>query len=96
MTDFDDHNEHRDPKCRKCQNTCTGHNPGRSLGEKMNKALPGKSIKWAAYDYGVVYPHGAKDAGDMTMEEIQKCINNAVSDLEYLMWKQEVEILNIV
>lgn len=96
MTDFDDHNEHRDLKCKKCENTCLGHNPGRVLGEKMIKAMPGKSIKWAAYDYGVVYPHGAKDAGEMTEEEIQKCINNAVSDLEYLLWKSEFELLNIL
>jgi 5S rRNA maturation endonuclease (ribonuclease M5) len=96
MTDFDDHNEHRDLKCKKCENTCVGHNPGRALGEKMVKAMPNKSIKWAAYDYGIVYPHGAKDAGDMTSEEIGKCINNSVSDLEYLMWKREVPLLNII
>lgn len=96
MTDFDDHNEHRDTKCNKCTNTCLGHNPGRLLGEKMIKALPGKMIKWASFDYGVVYPHGAKDAGDMTQQEIQQCINNAVSDIQYLIWKQEIPLLNIV
>jgi DNA primase len=96
MTDFDDHNEHRDLKCNKCINTCIGHNPGRALGEKMVRSLPGKSVKWAAYDYGIIYPNGAKDAGDLSIDEIQKCINNAVSDLEYLMWKKDFPLLNIV
>jgi DNA primase len=96
MTDFDDYNDHRDPKCNKCIGTCSGHNPGRALGEKMMKAMSGKVIKWAAFDYGIVYPHNAKDAGEMTMQEITQCIKNAVSDITYLMWKQEIELLNIV
>lgn len=93
MTDFDDYDDHRNVKCNKCDNTCTGHNPGRALGEKMARALQGKRILWASYEYGIVYPHGAKDAGDLTIEEIQQCINNAVSDVEYTFWKTEFPIL---
>lgn len=96
MTDFDDYNDHRDLRCKKCENTCMGHNPGRALGEKMVKSMLGRSIKWAAYDYGIVYPHGAKDAGELSMEEINKCINNAVTDLEYVLWKTEFPLLNVI
>jgi DNA primase len=96
MTDFDDPDEHRALDCKKCTNTCLGHNPGRALGEKMIKALPGKRIKWAAFDYGVIYPHGAKDAGDLTDEEIRRCVSNAVTDIEYVFWQQEFELLNII
>jgi hypothetical protein len=96
MTDFDNPDEHRSLNCKKCTNTCLGHNPGRALGEKMSKALPGKRIKWAAYDYGVIYPHDAKDAGDMTSEEISKCIDNAVTNIEYIIWKRDFELLSIL
>ncbi len=96
MTDFDDISDHRDPLCRKCENTCEGHNAGRVLGEKMVKALSGKRVKWASYDYGVIYPHNAKDAGDMTIEEIQQCINNAVSDIEYVLWKHDFPLLSTI
>ena len=96
MTDMDDPDDHRDPYCNKCENTCLGHNPGRALGEKMAKALAGKRVKWASYDYGVIYPHGAKDAGDMTEEEIKRCISNAVTDVEYNFMKQDFPILTRV
>jgi hypothetical protein len=46
-----------------------------------------KDILWASYEYGKIYPHDAKDAGDMTDEEIKACIKNAVSDIEYRSWK---------
>jgi hypothetical protein len=44
---------------------------------------------WASHEYGKIYPHSAKDAGDMTDEEIKLCINNAVSNIEYQSWKNE-------
>jgi DNA primase len=96
MTDFDDKNDHISVNCKKCINTCLGHNPGRALGEKISQSMPGKRIKWAAYDYGIVYPHSAKDAGQMTEEEIRQCIKNAVTDVEYNFWKYEFELLNVV
>jgi hypothetical protein len=45
-----------------------------------------KNILWASYSYGKIYPHEAKDAGDMTEDEIKQCIKNAVSDIEYKTW----------
>lgn len=96
MTDFDDINDHKDPFCKKCEKTCEGHNPGRVLGEKMVKALANKRISWASYDYGIIYPNQAKDAGDMTIEEIQQCIKNAVSDIEYTLWKLDFPLLSII
>jgi len=41
---------------------------------------------WASHEYGKIYPHDAKDAGDMTDEEIKACVINAVSDIEYRSW----------
>jgi len=43
---------------------------------------------WSSYEYGKIYPHNAKDAGDMTDEEIKSCIKNSVSDIEYRTWNQ--------
>ncbi len=86
MTDFDDKSKHRLTRCAKCGPVCQGHNPGRDIGYSIAAALRNKDILWASYDYRVVYPHGAKDAGDMTDEEIKRCIENAVSHLEYSQW----------
>jgi hypothetical protein len=47
-----------------------------------------KDILWASFSYGKIYPHDAKDAGDMTDEEIKACIKNAVSDIEYRSWNK--------
>jgi len=58
---------------------------GRKLGEDIAKKLPNKEILWASYEYGMIYPHEAKDAGDMTDEEIRQCIINAVHHYEYAM-----------
>jgi DNA primase len=96
MTDMDDPDDHRSVHCKKCENTCLGHSPGRALGDKIERALPNKRIRWATYDYGIVYPHGAKDAGDMTEEEIRQCIDNAVTGIEYEMWKHSFPILNMI
>lgn len=59
---------------------------GRDLGMNIANKLRGKNILWASYSYGKIYPHDAKDAGDMTDEEIVDCIKNAVSDIEYRSW----------
>lgn len=58
---------------------------GRKLGQNIAKALPNKNVLWALYDYETVYPHGAKDAGDMTPEEIRHCIVNAAPNYEYFL-----------
>jgi DNA primase len=59
---------------------------GRELGISISNKLKNKDILWASYSYGKIYPHDAKDAGDMTENEIKLCINNAVSDIEYKSW----------
>ena len=59
---------------------------GRDLGMNIANKLRGKDILWASYSYGKIYPHDAKDAGDMSDQEIVECIKNAVSDIEYRSW----------
>jgi DNA primase len=59
---------------------------GRELGISISNKLKNKDILWASYTYGKIYPHDAKDSGDMTEAEIQSCIKNAVSDVEYKSW----------
>lgn len=90
MTDFDDKNKHIYNDCRKCSKKghplCKGHNAGRDLGVKIAELHPNKRILWAAYDKKLVYPHNAKDAGDMTDEEIRQCVKNAVTNFEYRTW----------
>lgn len=78
------------PDCRKCYKSgnryCVGHDAGRDLGAKIAKqcARAGLAVRWA-YDEkcGTIYPNGAKDAGDMTDEQIRNCINNSISNFEY-------------
>ena len=59
---------------------------GRELGLSIANRLKNKDILWGSYEYGKIYPHDAKDAGDMTDEEIKACIKNSVSDIEYRSW----------
>lgn len=95
MTDFDK-KQYR-PNCRQCKNVtfkpgevkCKGHRPGRDLGRSIADALSHKKVLWAAYDDKVVFPHDAKDASDMTDEEIRQCLRNAVSHVEYSLWNIE-------
>jgi DNA primase len=61
---------------------------GRELGLSIANKLRMKDILWASCGYGKIYPHDAKDAGDMTDEEIIYCIKNAVSNIEYRSWNQ--------
>jgi len=87
MTDFD--KKVYRPNCRKCQGLreCEGHRPGRELGWAIANGLPNKKLFWAAYDDECVYPHNAKDAGDMTDNEIRQCLSQAVSHFAYTRWK---------
>lgn len=88
MTDFDE-KQYR-PNCRACNyKKCSGHRPGRDLGRSIAEALPNKKILWAAYDDFSVFPHHAKDAGDMTDDEIRQCLRNAVSNFQYSQWNVE-------
>ena len=59
---------------------------GRELGFSIANKLRMKDLLWSSYQYGKIYPHDAKDAGDMTDEEIKTCIKNSVSDIEYRSW----------
>jgi DNA primase len=96
MTDNDDPDKLRTLNCNKCANTCSGHNPGRALGDKIVNTMRHKRIRWATYDYGVIYPHNAKDAGDMTEEEIQKCIGGAISAAEMEIWRREFPKMSLI
>ena len=57
--------------------------PGRDLGSSIASKLNNKNILWASHSYGRIYPEGAKDAGDMSDEDIKSCISNAISNFEY-------------
>lgn len=93
MTDFDPADRKPDGKCRKCKTwVCQGHRPGRDLGRAIATNLPNKKILWAAYDDSVVFPHGAKDVGDCTDDEIRQCLKNAISDFEYSEWDVEIRL----
>jgi DNA primase len=90
FTDFDDKNKHIYDDCKKCKklglNLCKGHNAGRDLGQKIAEAHTNKRIMWASYEPKMVYPHNAKDAGDLTDEEIRHCIRNAATNFTYRSW----------
>lgn len=93
FTDWDDSREHVYDKggkrCRKCvdagYSACKGHNPGRDTGQKIATLVKGKQIKWATLGYKRVYD-GAKDAGDMTIQQIREAIQGAVTNMEYQRW----------
>lgn len=75
--------------CQVCNGNCHGHNPGRDLAKRIVESLPNTRIWWAAYDDSTVYPHGAKDASDMSDEEIRTCLKGAISNFEYQTWNPE-------
>lgn len=85
FTDFDDKEKNKKQNCRRCMPlmACQGHNPGRDLGNRIAEALKTKDILWATYDHGIVYPHGAKDVGDLTDDEIRQCAKNATPNYVY-------------
>lgn len=90
MTDFDDPDEHKSALCKKCFNTCLGHNPGRALGEKIVRDLPNKRIRWGSYSHHMIYPNDAKDPDALEDDEIMTCISNSISSIEWNFWKAEV------
>jgi DNA primase len=59
---------------------------GRELGRSISSKLRNKDISWASFGYKEIYPNKAKDAGDLTEEEIKACVKNSVSDIEYRSW----------
>ena len=59
---------------------------GRELGRSISSKLRNKDISWASFGYKEIYPNKAKDAGDLTEQEIKTCIKNSVSDIEYRSW----------
>lgn len=60
---------------------------GRKMGHNLTAMLRGMQVEWAIWDWGVIYPHDAKDAGDMTLDEIRTVLNNSVSDVSYKTYK---------
>jgi DNA primase len=56
---------------------------GRKLGENIAQKLNNKNILWSSYNYDMIYPNGAKDAGDLSPDEIRQCIINAIPHYEY-------------
>lgn len=90
MTDNDEFLQY--PNCRKCKrhkrHGCAGHSPGRELGGMLVEGLRNLRVMWAAYDEGVIYPHNAKDAGDLTDDEIRRCLSGAVNNFEYQQWNR--------
>jgi DNA primase len=58
---------------------------GRELGKTIANTLKTKEVLWAHYSNDILYPHDAKDVGDMTEKEIRTCIENSLADYEYRM-----------
>ncbi len=69
-------------KARQCKDGCIGHNPGRDAGKKIRDGFS-REVLWAVYSSTTIYPHDAKDPGDLTENEIKHCIDNAIPDYEY-------------
>lgn len=59
---------------------------GRNLANSIRDKMSDKRILWGAWSEDELYPHGAKDASDMTDEEIQHLIRNAVGTVTYNEW----------
>jgi 5S rRNA maturation endonuclease (ribonuclease M5) len=90
MTDFD--RKQFRPNCRMCNyKKCKGHRPGRDLGRAIQQRCLNKQVLWAAYDDTCIYPHNAKDASDMTDDEIRQCLKGAVPNLIYSSWGVALE-----
>lgn len=56
---------------------------GKALGTTIANKLKNKNVLWARYNNDVIYPHMAKDVGDLTDEEIKQCIKNAIPHFQY-------------
>lgn len=94
MTDLDNPDDNRKADCRRCENSCMGHSPGRALGEKIANDLSGKYIYWGCYSDDEIYPNNVKDVGMMTDVQIQQCVNGAISRAEYEWRKKDNPLLN--
>lgn len=68
--------------CKVCKGECKGHNPGRDAGDNIAKRFK-REVFWAAVDDSTIYPKGAKDPGDMSLDDIRKAIRNAQPDYIY-------------
>lgn len=71
--------------CRKCNDYCKGHNPGLDIGKKLISALPRSNMWWAHSGETTRYSGGAKDAGSMTDEQIKYCIDNAITNYQFMV-----------
>ena len=56
---------------------------GRKTGNILAGTMRTMRIEWAVQGKGVVYPHSAKDIGDMTDQEIKRVIEGAIPHFEY-------------
>lgn len=83
MTDDDKVQVYED--CARCRRSgkllCVGHQPGLELGKKISKVLNHINIYWAYTGEGKKRLF-AKDAGDMTDDQIRTVIENKISDAE--------------
>ncbi len=82
MTDSDGLKKYDRCKNKKCKSGCVGHDPGRDAGMKIAAGFT-REVMWAAWSSDIVYPHSAKDPGDLTLEEIRQLVMNPMPDYEY-------------
>lgn len=80
MTDNDENKVYKG--CKLCKGGCKGHNPGRDSGASIAKRFT-REVFWAAYGVDTIYPHGAKDPGELTESEIRHVIENAQPEYIY-------------
>lgn len=96
MTDCEWDKRYNKSACAQCKrkgfHLCQGHRDGRELGERIVKAFPDKKVMWAAYDDTCVYPHQAKDATDMSDDEIRQCLTGAIGNFSYTRWNIEEQM----
>ncbi len=57
---------------------------GKALGLTIAGKLNRKNVLWAKYDNNLIYPHGAKDVGDLDDNEIKQCVKNSIPHFEYM------------
>lgn len=84
MSDNDEIKFYEKCRAKQCKRNkaCIGHNPGRETGQKIADGFV-REVWWAITDANTIYPHGAKDAGELTENEIRIMIENAVPDYEF-------------
>lgn len=82
MTDNDPVKKYDPCNSKKCTDGCIGHSPGRDAGDLIARGFF-REVRWACQDANTIYPHNAKDAGELTDQEIRSVIENAMTDPEY-------------